>query len=115
MSLLKNANLTLAFFLELVALGAFAYFGFTATDSSILNIILAIGITVIAIVLWGLFAAPRSERRLQGSTLILFKVIFFTLACAALFAANNPALSVLLGVLAAINLVLAYVWKQETL
>jgi hypothetical protein len=75
-SLLKNANLALAFLLELVALGAFAYFGFTATDSSILNIVLAIGITVVAIVLWGLYAAPRAARRLRGGALILFKLIF---------------------------------------
>jgi hypothetical protein len=115
MSLLKGLNLTLAFLLELVALGAFAYWGFTATDSTVLNIVLAIGLAVLAIVLWGIFAAPKSTRRLRGGALIAFKVVFFALACAALFAASSPTLGVIFGVAVAVNLVLAYVWKQETL
>lgn len=115
MSLLKGLNLTLAFLLELVAVGAFAYWGISATDSSALNIVLAIGLAVLAIVLWGIFAAPKSARRLRGGTLVAFKVVFFALACAALFAANSPTLGVIFGVLAAVNLVLAYAWKQETL
>lgn len=115
MSVLKGANLTLAFLLELVALGAFAYFGFTLTDLSALNIVLAIGLAVLAIVLWGIFAAPKSTRRLRGGALIAFKIVFFALACVALFAANNLTLGVIFGVLVAANLVLAYAWKQETL
>ena len=115
MSLLKSANLALAFLLELVALGAFAYFGFTATDTPAINIVLAIAFTVVAIVLWGLFAAPRSERRLRGRALIAFKVVFFALACGALVLANNLTLGIVLAVLTAINLLLAYIWKQETL
>ena len=115
MSVLRGINLALAFLLELVALGAFAYWGFTATDSTVLNLVLAIGLTIVAIVLWGIFAAPKSARRLRGGALIAFKVVFFALACVALFAASSPTLGVIFGVLVAVNLVLAYAWKQETL
>lgn len=114
MSLLKSANLALAFLLELVALGAFAYFGFTATDSTILNILLGIGLPIVAIVLWGVFAAPKAPRRLQDGALILFKVIFFALASAALVAANSVTLGVGLAIVAAVNLVLVVFWQQET-
>lgn len=114
MSALRGINLALAFLLELVAVGAFAYWGISATDSSVLNIVLAIGLAVLAIVLWGIFAAPKSARRLRGGALVAFKVVFFALACAALFAANSPTLGVIFGVLVAANLVLAYAWKQET-
>ncbi len=113
MAFLKGINLSLAFLLELVALGAFAYWGFTASDSTVLNILLAIGLAVVAIVLWGVFAAPRSQRRLKGVALIGFKVVFFALACVALIAAGSVTLGVIVGILVIVNIVLAYVWRQE--
>ena len=113
MALLQNANLGLAFLLELVALGSFAYWGFNASDSTILKIVLGLGTPILAIVLWGVFAAPRSERRLKGSAYLVFKVIFFALAILALIAAGNLTLGVIFAVVFVLNTGLAYVWHQE--
>jgi hypothetical protein len=113
MSLLKNANLGLAFLLELVALGSFAYWGFNASGSSVLNIVLGVGTPILAIVLWGVFAAPRSERRLRGSAYLAFKVVFFALAILALIAAGSITLGLIFAVVFVINTGLAYVWQQE--
>jgi hypothetical protein len=111
---LKTANLALAFLLELVAIGAFAYFGFTAGGSTIINIVLGIGLAVVSIVLWGIFAAPKSTRRLKGTALLVFKLVFFALAALALFAAGSTTLAVVFAALVMINLILAYAWEQET-
>ena len=95
MALLKNTNLGLAFLLELVAIAAFAYWGFNITDSTVLMIVLGVGTPILAIVLWGIFAAPKSERRLEGTAYLVFKVVFFVLAILALIVAGSDTLGIL--------------------
>lgn len=109
---MKSANLALAFFLELAALVAFAYWGFNTGDSSLVHVALGIGVPVLAAALWGIFAAPKSSRRLQGVAYWTFKIVFFALASAALAAAGQPTLGIALGVVAAVNLLLLYGWQQ---
>lgn len=113
MELLQSANLGLAFLLELVAIASFAYWGFTASDSTILNIVLGIGTPILAIVLWGIFAAPKSERRLKGSAYLIFKVVFFVLAILALSIASSATLGAIFAIVFAANTILAYLWHQE--
>jgi|SRR5664279_1400831 len=112
--LLKNANLGLAFLLELVALASFAYWGFTASESTLAKLVLGLGTPVLAAVLWGIFAAPNSERRLRGNARLIFKVVFFVLAIAALFMAGSTTLALIFVVLFVINTALLYGWHQET-
>ena len=114
MSALKNANLGLAFLLELVAIAAFAYWGWNASDSTLVKIVLGLGTPILAIVLWGIFAAPRSSRRLQGTAYLIFKVVFFALAILALFAADSIPLGTLFAVVFVINTILLLVWHQDT-
>ena len=111
---MKIANLALSFLLELVAIGAFAYWGFTATTTTPLNVALAVGLAVVSIVLWGIFAAPKSTRRLRGNALLVFKLVFFALAVLALILAGSVALAIVFAVLVVVNLILAYTWDQET-
>jgi len=113
MALLQNANLGLAFLLELVAIASFAYWGFTVSDSIIVRLVLGLGTPILAIVLWGIFAAPKSERRLRGNAYLAFKVVYFVLAILALIAAGSVTLGIIVAVVFAINTVLAYVWHQE--
>ncbi len=110
---MKAANLALAFVLELTALGAFAYWGFVTGDSTLIKLILGIGAPVIAAVVWGIFAAPKSERRLKGSAYLIFKVAFFALAILALMAAGSVTLGVVFAVVFAINTALLYAWHQD--
>jgi hypothetical protein len=57
----------------------------------------------VAIALWGLFAAPKSERRLPRAT---FELSVFGLAVVALFAAGAPIAAVVLAVLVATSALL---------
>ncbi|MEO8397247.1 MAG: YrdB family protein [Chloroflexota bacterium] len=114
MALLQNTNLGVAFLLELVAFASFAYWGFNASDSTVLKLVLGLGTPILAIVLWGIFAAPQSERRLRGSTYLVFKVIFFALATLALFAAGSLTLGFVFALVFVINTVLIAVWHQDT-
>ena len=109
---IKNANLALAFFLELGVLVALGYWGFHTGQGTLARIGLGIGAPVVAGVVWILFGAPQSIWHLQGLWFLILQVIFFGSAVVALFAASQRVLSVVFAVVFVVNLVLIYTWGQ---
>jgi hypothetical protein len=102
---LKAANLGLKFLLELVAIAAFAYWG-ASHAPVILAVILAIAIPSMFVAAWGIWAAPRSPRRLPRQTRVPFELGCFTLAAVALIAAGATVAGMAFAVVAAVNVVL---------
>jgi hypothetical protein len=90
-------SLALKFALELAAFAAFAYWGATV------SIVLAIAAPAVAIVLWAVFAAPRSERRLRLPARLVFETAVFLGAVVALLAAGALVPAIVLAVLVAIS------------
>ena len=82
------SNLGLAFGLEIAGLGIFAWWGWRTGDSLALRLVLAIGLPLIAAVVWGLFAAPTAN---YGSPVVttIVKVAFFGLAGLALWSLDH--------------------------
>jgi Protein of unknown function (DUF2568) len=112
MAVLKSANLALAFLLEICMLAAFAVWGFQASLETVVKIILGVGVPLLAVVIWGIFLAPRSARRFTGLTLHLAELLIFGLAALALAAAGHPDLAIIFAVVAVINQALLIAWKQ---
>lgn len=56
----KWGNLLLAFLVELVALGIFAWWGWDIGGTTLVRLLLAIGLPAVIAVVWGLFAAPTA-------------------------------------------------------
>ena len=108
---LKAVNLGLKFLLELAAIAAFAYWGATI-GGGLLAATVAVVAPVIAIVLWGIFAAPQSTRRLPTSTRAPFELAVFGLAVVALLAAGSTGTAVVLGVVVLVNAGLMTVFGQ---
>ncbi len=108
---LKAMNLGLKFLIELAAVAAFAYWGATAA-SGLLSVALALAAPAVAIVLWGIFAAPKSERRLPSSRRVPFELAVFALAVAALLAAGSIGPAVVLGIAVVVNVVVTTVFHQ---
>ena len=90
-------SLVLKFALELAAFAALAYWGATV------SIVLAIAAPALAIVLWGVFAAPRSERRLPLPARIAFESGVFILAVVALLAAGAFVAAIVLAAMVALS------------
>lgn len=82
----KQANLVLAFLLELGVFVALGYWGFQTRQGTIASIGLGIGAPLLAIGVWAVFGAPRSSRQLRGPWMLL--VIFFGSGVVALWAAG---------------------------
>jgi hypothetical protein len=112
MAALKMLNLALAFFLELAALAAFAYWGFTA-NSGVLAVLLGVGAPLLLAVVWGLYLAPRSSKRLKGMTLAVTKLVIFGLAALCLVAAGQRTVGLIFAAVSLIHVVLSVVWNQE--
>jgi len=97
---MRTLSLALKFVLELLAFAALAYWG-ARTGSGATSVLLAIAAPALAIALWGVFAAPRSARRLPKAPRIAFELSVFALAVAALVAAGAPVAAIVLAVLVA--------------
>jgi hypothetical protein len=98
------------FLLELGALGALAYWG--ATSGGVRAVLLAIVTPTVAIVLWGLFAAPKSRRRLPRGARVPFELFVFALAVVALIAAGRPVAAFVFAVVVVVNAALLTVLGQ---
>ena len=107
---LFNANEVLAFFVELVALAALAYWGYEVT-----GIPLAIAFPLAAAVLWGLFAAPRARFKVALPVVLAVKVLVFGAAVVGLLVTGHPVLGVLLALVALANTAAATVWRARGL
>lgn len=102
---LKAANLGLKFLLELLAIAAFAFWG-ASRSPVILAVILAIAVPAFFVAAWGIWAAPRSPRRLPRQTRVPFELGSITLAAVALIAAGATVAGIALAFVAAVNTVL---------
>jgi hypothetical protein len=67
---------------------------------------------VLAIALWGIFAAPKSERRLPRDFRVPFELAVFGLAAVALDAAGAPTTAVVFAAVVVVSAALMTVLRQ---
>jgi hypothetical protein len=104
---LVMANDALAFFLELVALAALAYCGWSLASWP-----LAIALPLAAIILWWLFAAPRARITVPLPIKLAVKALVFGGAAVGLFATGHVVLGVIFAVIAAVNTAIGARYSQ---
>lgn len=99
------SNLGLAFLMELAGLAIFAWWGWNVAGSTALRLVLALGLPVMAAVLWGLFAAPTAN---YGSPVVtaVVKIAFFGLAGLALWTRDHEILATTFVLVVAANLLI---------
>ncbi len=112
LEVIKGAKLALRFLLELCALIALGYWGFTTGSGAIAKVALGIGAPLVAAVVWGVFVAPRAPVALPGVVVLLLQVVVFGSAAAGLVATGHRTLALAFAVVVVINAVLMYVWGQ---
>jgi len=107
------SNLGLAFGVELAGLAVFAWWGWSAGSNTALRLVLAVGLPAIAVVLWGLFAAPTAS---YGNPVItaIVKIAFFGLAGLALWSLDHRTLGIAFVVVVAANLLVIRTGHLDT-
>lgn len=103
MGILKLIHLTLAFALELGMLASMAYWGFQQGNNTIVKYIYAIALPLIAMVLWGIFAAPKSDTRIAFPTRLVFEMSLFAIAAFMLYKTGKINLALIFLILAVMS------------
>ncbi|PXY32383.1 YrdB family protein [Prauserella muralis] len=110
---LRWSNEILAFLLELAALVALAYWGFTADLGTVRAIVLGLCAPTFAAVLWGLFAAPRARFPLPVPGVLAVKALVFGAAAAALYAREHAVLATVFAVVVLVNTVVVTGYRHR--
>lgn len=107
-------NLAVRFLLELCALAAIAYWGWTQ-HSGLLRYLLAIGGPLVAAVLWGTFRVPddgsssgRAPVPVPGLVRLVLELAFFTFAAWGLYDAGQTLLALILAGVVVLHYLLSY-------
>ena len=107
-------NLAVRFILEIIALLAFLWWGWNQT-SGILRFVLAIGIPILAAVVWGVFAVPDDPSRsgkapvkVPGILRLAIECVFFIAAALALFSTGASTLGWIFAVAIVIHYAASY-------
>lgn len=108
-------NEGLAFLLEMAAFAALAWWGFTTGGNMLANIVLGIGAPVAAMVLWGMFAAPKAKFKVALPFVMLVKALVFGAAALAFHGVGHPALAIAFAVVALVNTVLLTLDRETRL
>ncbi|MFD9599253.1 YrdB family protein [Streptomyces sp. NPDC059970] len=107
------ANELLAFVVELVALAALARWGFVTGDGTAARLLLGLGTPAVAIVLWGMFAAPRARFRPPLAGVLLVKAVVLGGGVYAVHAVGHPVAAWFFGVVVVVNTALAETLRRR--
>lgn len=105
-------NQVLAFTLEIIMIITYAYFGMTRPWSLPMRLLSTILIISITILLWALFAAPKSEYRLKIPYLLFFRTLMFVFAAFILFKSGNKNYAIIVSLFILITQTISYFTEQ---
>ncbi len=107
-------NLAIRFVLELTALYAFGRWGWTQHEGA-LRFILAIGLPILAMTLWGTFAVPDDPSRsgkapvpVAGIIRLALELAFFASATWAFFASDRSSWGTIFGIVVFAHYLISY-------
>lgn len=105
-------NEVLAFLLELAALALLCRWGFSTGDNAPNRIALGVGVPLAAIVLWGLFAAPKARLRPGLPCVLLVKALVLGGSAVAVCALGHPVAAIVLAVVMVANTAVAETFRR---
>ncbi|HSN08612.1 MAG TPA: YrdB family protein [Hanamia sp.] len=110
--IIKVLNLAAAFFLEIAMIISFGYFGYHYPQAMLMKYLLMIGLPLIAAILWGFLAAPKSKYRLQKLPRLIFALTLFGAAIFLLNSTGKTTLAAVFAILVVINQMLLFILEE---
>lgn len=101
--MIKGINLVIVFLLEVAMLVSYGLYGMTRQWSFLPKLLFTIFIISTAIVLWSIFAAPKSGYRLEMPYLAIFRAGMFLLSAWCLYESGYKNIALVLALLTAIT------------
>jgi hypothetical protein len=99
LSRLRGVTLTVRFLCELAMLATLAYWGFQ-TGNGLTTWLLGLGAPLLAAAVWGALVAPKARWPVPIQVRVVIELALYTAAVAALVAAGQPVLAVIVAVAA---------------
>ncbi len=109
---MRSANLALRFGLELAALAGLAVWGLNATGG-VARFGLAIAAMLAGAVVWGIWCAPKSARRLAQPARTVVEAAVFALGALGYAASGHATTAAIFVALAILNWALLVAWRQD--
>ena len=109
---MRPANAGLRFLLELSALAAVAYWGWSE-HSGVWRVVLVVAGPLAIALVWGRWVAPKAKARVGDPWKLVIEVLVFGSAVAALAAADQVVLAVVLAAAALLHLGLTFALGQR--
>jgi hypothetical protein len=97
------ANLSVRFIVELVGVCSVGYWGFTASDDTVIRLALAIGGVAGFAVVWGLLLAPTARSGLTAVQKDVLGTIVLLMAAGALAMAGQPTAALIYAAVLLVN------------
>jgi hypothetical protein len=102
MDAVRYANVAIRFTLEMAALVALGYWGFSQHDG-VAAVLLGLGAPALGALAWGLFVAPKARVDLPPGGRLVLEAVVFAAAALALADAGHSELAVVIAVAAVIS------------
>jgi anti-sigma-K factor RskA len=109
---MRPANDGLRFFLELSALAAVAYWGWSE-HSGVWRWVLVVAAPAAVVLVWGRWMAPKSQTRVRDPWRLAIELLVFGGAALALWDADEPVLAIVLAAATLIHLGLTFAFDQR--
>ena len=110
---MMSLNLALRFILEMVVLVALFVWGISVSDELILQVLFGVGFPLVAVIVWGLFVAPKASRRLPDPARLVVEIGVFGMGVLAFILSGYLLLGLLLAAASALSLFLMFYWGQR--
>lgn len=112
MQILKAFSQLMYFLVELAMFALLGYVGYYANAHSLGKYLTTLGLPLLAIILWGIFAEPRSAYRLEPPYRALFALALFGITAFLLYRFGLVRVALLFGVVALLSQLLTLALKQ---
>ena len=112
-SSMKRLNLVFRFVLEMFVLVALFLFGLGLSDELVISLVPALILPVIVMTVWGLFVAPKANRRLDDPARLGVELVIWFAGVLAFGFAVSWILGILFGLAVLISLALMFYWGQR--
>ena len=113
MNLIKQINLLVLFLLEIALVIIVGYWGFQQGETLTTKYILALILPAILITIWGIWAAPKSKRRLKNPIRTVFKLLLFSIGFFFCIDTGNFVFAWWFGSIIIVNVGLAFLFSQD--
>jgi uncharacterized protein DUF2568 len=110
--MIKSLNQIVVFILEIIMLFSYGYFGMRMQWNSSSRVVFTILFLSGAIILWSIFAAPKSRHRLKMPYLPIFRMLMFSLSAFLFFQSGHKNFAIMIFILALLTQTIGYFTEQ---